>query len=395
MNKDIIFNRTGAVSASAIVRADNGIFFAGKDGFYFTDGYQCMRVMDLGDSFRRYTDTTAKRNRIQATYDNIAKRVYWTIQTDDGSTPNKIWVLDLQFGIKPDETPVTTFSALHGFNPTTLAFYGGILHYGDNDGYVWKQTLDRSIDLKKDTGVAATAWSAASVIWDIKSCHHDYGTAGIRKYFGRVTTEFEQTTTNLSVQINSDADKGKSISALPVIRSRKLATAIGYGDSKFDWIPSVYTTKPGSVIDEWRRFKGDGYLRSNFRAIQFTNAYCVIANSTEMGTITIGLVGGNIYAATLVSLVLSRKWPLYSVDYYLKVAGVEYPVMIRQSDSELRFDATGLATPTTGSPASWELWGKPKGERMKLIGYTVAYALGDDEQTDFQGNVASADTVAE
>lgn len=390
--KDVIFNRTGAISAASIVRADNGIFFAGKDGFYFTDGYQCMRVTDLEDTFRQYTDSSSKRSRIAGTYDNVSKKVYWTVQTDAGTSPNRIWVLDLQFGINADETPITTFSALHGFNPTALTFYGGILHYGDADGYVWKQTLDRAIDLKKNTAVAATAWSAAPVIWDVKSCHHDYGTPALRKYFTRMSAQFEQVGTNLSVQVNSDADKGRSISSLPVIRSRKLATAAGYGDSKFSWVTSVYTTKTGDTIDEFRPFKGDGYLRSNFRAIQFTNAYTVLCNSTEMGTITVGLVLGNVYAATLVSLVLTRAWPLYSVDYYLRIAGVDYPVTIRQSDSEIRFDATGLAVPATGSPTSWELWGKPKGERMRLISYTVLYELSDDQQTDYKGSVTSAGT---
>lgn len=392
--KDVIFNRTGAISAASIVRADNGIFFAGKDGFYFTDGYQCMRVTDLEDTFRRYTDSSAKRLRVAGSYDNVSKRVYWTVQTDSGSAPNSIWVLDLQFGIKADSTPITTFSALYGFNPTALAFYGGILHYGDADGYTWKQTLDRAIDLHKDTAVAATSWSAATIVWDVKSCHHDYGTAALRKYYTRVAAQFEQVDTNLSVQINSDADKGRSISALPVIRSRKLATAAGYGDSKFDWIGDIYTTKPGDTIDEFRWFKGDGFLRSNFRAVQFTNAYTVIANSTEMGTLTIGNVAGLVWSATLVSLVLTRKWPLYSVDYYLKVAGVSYPVTVRGSDSVIRFDSTGLTSPDTGAPASWELWGKPKGERMRLISYTVLYDLNDDQQTDYKGDVTSGGTNA-
>jgi hypothetical protein len=71
LTHDVIFNRTGAISAQSVVKADNGIFFAGKDGFYFTDGYQCMRVTDLEKTFRTYTTTRlAKESRIQGTYDN-------------------------------------------------------------------------------------------------------------------------------------------------------------------------------------------------------------------------------------------------------------------------------------------------------------------------------------
>lgn len=394
LSHETIFDRTGAISAQSVVKADNGVFFAGKDGFYFTDGYQCMRVTDLEDTFRRYTDSSAKRARVQGTYDNLSKKVYWTVQTGSNSYPDKIWVLDLQFGVKLDATPVTTISCLHGFKPTALAFYGGILHYGDNDGYVFKQTLDRAIDLKKDTGVAATSWEAAPVYWDFKSCHHDYGSSAQRKYFTRIQAQFEMRDTNVSCQITSDADKGRKEEALPVIRSRKLATAAGYGDSKFDWIGNVYTTKPGDTVDEFRWLKGSGYLRSNFRSFEFELAYCVIANSTEMGTLTVANVAGNVYTATLVSLIATRKWPLYSVDYYLNLGGVEYPVTVRTSDSVVRFDATGLAAPTLGAYATWELNGVPKGERVRLVSYSVNYDLGDQEQSKFQGTTTSNEVVA-
>lgn len=381
-----ISDRTGCISAQSIVKADNGIFFAGKDGFYFTDGYQCMRVTDLEDTFRGYTDTAAKRARIQGAYDNISKRVYWTVQTGSGSNPDKIWVMDLQFGIKPDATPITTISCPTAFNPTALAFYGGIIHYGDGDGYCFKQTRGLNINLVKDTAVAATSWAAQTVIWDFKSCHDNFGSSVIRKYATRVTTQFEQQSTNLSVQIYSDADKGRIISTLPIIRSRKLTD---WGDSKIDWMASVYTQRAGNVIDEFRMLKGDGSLRSNYRAFEFTNAYCVILNSTDLGTITIANVAGTVYTATLTSLVATRKWPLYSVGYYLKISSVEYPVTVRTSDSVIRFDSTGLTSPTVGVPASFELWGYPKNERARLIAYSVNVDAAGDNETSSKGPVTT------
>lgn len=389
MTHETIYDRTGAISAQGVVKADNGVFFVGKDGFYFTDGYQCMRCTDLQDTLRGYTDSSDKRNRIQGAYDNFNKRVYWTIQTGSSSYPDRIWVLDLQFGIRPDKTPLTTFSGLSSFRPTALEFYGGILHYGDNEGYVFKQTLDRAIDLKKDTSVAATSWEADTIIWDYKSCNFDYGTASQRKYFTQVAPQFEHRSTNISVQIKSDSDKGRGTSDLPIIRSRKIATATGYGDSKFDWIGDIYTTKNGDIVDERRWFKGDGALRANYRAIEMTNAYCVIANSTEMGTLTVANVAGDVYSATLVSLIATRKWPLYSVDYYLKISGVEYPVTVRTSDSVIRIDATGLTAPTVGTVSEWELWGKPKGERVRLLGYNVTFDLQDQQQADYKGTATT------
>lgn len=386
LSYDPIFSRTGTVSSQAVVQGDNGVFFAGKDGFYFTDGYQCMRVTDLPDTFKTLTSSAAKRNMIQGAYDSVNKRIYWTVQTSSGSNPDKIWILDLQFGIKPDATPITTLSKTSGFNPTAVTFLNGQLYYADGDGYVFVQTSGRNIDLVKNTGVAATSWDVETVRWDFKSCNYHYGTEAIRKYFTRVTSEFEQQDTNVSVDIVSDADKGRITSTLPVIRSRKLTD---WGDSKLDWISSVYSAKAGDIVDEWRWFKGDGSLRANYRALEFKTAYCVIVNSGDMGTITIANVSGNVYSLTLTSKVATRKWPLYSVGYYVKIGTVEYPVTVRTSDSVARIDATGLTAPTAGVESDWELWGYPKNERIRFLSYSITTDLEDDNQTNSSGPVVT------
>lgn len=391
LGHDIIFDRTGAISAPSVVKADNGIFFAGKDGFYFTDGYQCMRVTDLEKTFRTYTNTAAKRNSIQGTYDNISKRVYWTVTTAGGSAPDKIWVLDLQFGIKPDVTPITTLSKTTGFNPTALTYFNGQIYYGDNDGYTFVQTRGLNMDLVKDTGVAATSWAKETTQWDFKGCHYDYGTQAVRKYFTRAGARFDMQSTNVSAQIVSDADKGRIISNLPVIRSRKLTD---WGDSKIDWVSTPYPAKAGNLVDEWRWFKGDGSLRSNFRAVEIKTAYCVIVASKDMGTVTISNVAGNVYTVTLTSLVATRKWPLYSVGYFVRINSVDYPVTVRTSDSVVRIDSTGLTSPSTGVSSSWELYGYPKNEKIRLIGYGVSVDLEDEQQTHSEGPIVSAGTNA-
>jgi hypothetical protein len=38
-----------------------------------------------------------------------------------------------------------------------------------------------------------------------------------------------------------------------------------------------------------------------------------------MGTVTIANVAGNVYTVTLTSLVATRKWPLYSVGYFVRI----------------------------------------------------------------------------
>lgn len=390
MSKETIHYGTGCISSMSIVQGEDGCFFAGIDGFYYTDGSRVVRIMDMSDTFKAYSSALAQRKAIFGAYDAKAKKIYWTMQsTSGGSAPDFVWVCDLQFGILSDATPFTTFGggfdSYTGFNPTALVAFGGALHYGDKDGYIFKADPTLYIDLTKNTSVAATSWDKRTLLWDFKSCHSDYGSASKRKYYTHLTAQFDQVT-NLSVQIRSDADKGRIVSNLPIIRSRKLTD---WGDSKLDWISSVYTAKAGGVIDEKRSFKSDGSLRSNFRAVEMRNAYCTIVNSTDMGTLTLANVAGNVYTLTLTSLVATRKWPLYSVGYYVEIAGVQYPVTVRTSDSVIRIDSTGLTTPSVGVKTAWEMWGYPKNEKVRLMQYEVFFEPLGEQQKDFQGTTST------
>lgn len=384
-----VSDKTGCISAPSIVKGDNGVFFAGKDGFYYTDGFQCYRIADVTDLYATFIASAAQKNAIKGAYHATEKRIYWVMRSGSASAPDQMWVFDVSFGIKLDGTPFTTFSGgfdgYLGFNPTALVEHSDTLHYADNDGYLFKADNTLFMDLKKDTGIAATLWEKRTILYNWKSCHGDYGTTDFRKYFQRVSFQCKQET-NLSLQLISDADKGHIVDNLPILRSRKL---LDWGDPKIDWTASVYTAKEGGVIDEFRRFKANGSLRSNFRSLGFQNAFCVIVNSTDMGTLTIANVAGNVYTATLTSLVGSRKWPLYSVDYKIKFGGVLYPVTVRTSDSVVRIDATGLAAPTAGVKSDWEMWGYPKNEKVNLIGFTVDYEILGQQQKAFLGTTST------
>ena len=389
MRHERIFDKTGIVGQQALVRAENGVFFAGKDGFYYTDGFQCFRVTDFHDLFATYTNSATQRNSITGTYDLLLKKIYWTIKSTSLLTqPDLLIVMDLQYGIKKDITPCTTFSggfdSYTGFNPTTLIYYNNAVHYGDQDGYVFFLDPNTNMDLRKDTSVAATSWEKRTVLYRWKSCDEVYGGANFRKYFTRVNAEFEQST-NLSVQIISDSDKGRIISYLPIIRSRKL---LDWGDPKIDWTSSVYTAKDGGVIDEFRRFRADGSLRSNYRAIEVRNAYCVVVASNIMGGINVANISANLWSATLINTP-TYKWPLYSVGYYLRINGVDYPVTVRTSDSVIRISDAGLTPLSSASNISWELWGYPKNERMRLVNIDVNFEFMGQTQKDYQGNTST------
>ena len=389
MRHEKIFDTTGNVAPYSPVKTDVGVFFLGKNGVYYTDGFQCFRITQNHDTFTSYVETTGQKNAVQGVYNQLEKKLYFVIKsTDSLSAPDMLAVYDIHFGVKVDAVPNTKFSggfdAYTGFNPTSLCVFSALLVYGDSDGYILKQTPGVYVDRLKNTGVAATSWDYRAVLWDFKTCNEDFGSPNFRKYFTRLNTEFEQYT-NISVQIRSDADKGRIISDLPIIRSRKL---LDWGDSKIDWTSSVYTAKSGGVIDEFRRFKGDGSLRSNYRAIEFRNAYCVIAASDQMGNINVTNISANLWALTLINTP-TIKWPLYSVGYFVRINSVDYPITVRTSDSVVRVSDSGLAPLSVQSNIEYEIWGYPKNEKVNLNNFDINYEFLGQLQKDYGGTTTT------
>jgi hypothetical protein len=74
-----ISEATGCVNHNSIVQTVDGVYFAGKDGFYFTDGFN---VTELSRKFRsRYSGlvgTETKNSLIYGAYNPIFKEVHWT-----------------------------------------------------------------------------------------------------------------------------------------------------------------------------------------------------------------------------------------------------------------------------------------------------------------------------
>lgn len=73
-----IADSVGSVNHLSLIQTLEGIFFAGNDGFYFTDGY---RIYPLSDSFRKtyakLIDTPLKRKRIYGELDLNNQYVLW------------------------------------------------------------------------------------------------------------------------------------------------------------------------------------------------------------------------------------------------------------------------------------------------------------------------------
>jgi hypothetical protein len=372
-----ISDSIGCINHASIVKTDVGLFFAGNNGFYYTDGYQVMRVSsEIEPTYLSYTAGATQKSSLVGTYDKLQRRVLWTMKsTEAAAAPDKIYVFDLNWGIKQDGA-FTSWSG-NSLSPTALCFFGGYIIRGHKDGYIFRHKDSLYFDPKVNTAVAATSWTVETLRWSLKTTHSDYGSAFLRKYATQLFLEAKQIT-NVSIQPTTNVDKGRKVDDLRPIRSRKL---LDWGDPNMQWT-TEFTASAGETIDQRRRFAA-GSLRGNYLSIEMGNAYTVVIGSDTLGVADITKTGAETYRATLDSV--TYNWPTYSEDYYIRLAGTDYLITSRVSDKVIEFtDPTDtLAAPQAN--VEWELWGYPKNEKLNLVGFHVAFLPLGQQQHAYQG----------
>jgi hypothetical protein len=86
-----ISDRVGCVGHLSVVQTLDGLYFAGNDGFYFTDGYQIysLSAEAFKETYSQLILTDLQKKRIYGTYDAINKRILWSVYDPDRDTPKE------------------------------------------------------------------------------------------------------------------------------------------------------------------------------------------------------------------------------------------------------------------------------------------------------------------
>lgn len=94
-----ISDSVGGAGQLNIVQTIEGLYFAGTDGFYFTDGQKVISVSDeIRTTYAQFVTTSLKKKRIYGTHDAKNHRVYWAVRANELEGPlsenNGIVILD-------------------------------------------------------------------------------------------------------------------------------------------------------------------------------------------------------------------------------------------------------------------------------------------------------------
>lgn len=370
-----ISDTAGCIGVNTPVQALDGVLWLGKDAVYFTDGFKVMKLnQDYDKTYKTFADNDLNNAKYQGKYDNKKNRVWWTIQEDGSSIINKCYVLDLNWGIRPDAT-FTTISG-NSFRPTAIEFVNGDMIRCDLIGYVFVHRDTLFVDPKiNDSETNVTKWLDEVIVYNMETSSYNFGTSAVRKYVTQANVTCESTT-NLALQIVSNNDDNRIVSNLLPIRYRG---NIVWGEPDVYWGDISLEWNRQGLIHEKRLMPAKN-LRCNYKALKFTNAHVAILSSDTIGT---AIINPSLKTATLSNTIYD--WPDKAIGYFISFAEdgyiKEYEITGRSPDILTFSDVLNSVGSGT---QKWVIRGRPLGEVLNLLNVSVIYDIAGPSQTAFK-----------
>lgn len=216
-----ISEKIGCLGARSVVKTEIGVFFAGNDGFYYTDGYQLIKIsIDRNIAYAAATQTAAQQQRIYGAYDKTTRRIWWSVQSNPSSSDVDCnWIFYLDYGIKPSGVftfayndgslvPATTNGAsspsvgnplnYNYWMPSAVVFYQGNLVRGDPRGLLFRTEPTATTDPKIDLTSAAFTFAAIPTYFTMATAPCN-ASAGATYLYGATTLTVFAPAVNASI----------------------------------------------------------------------------------------------------------------------------------------------------------------------------------------------------
>lgn len=388
----------GCISAKSIVKTEIGVFFAGTDGFYYTDGYQLIKIsIEINQRYQQITQTATQQKRIVGSYDRTTRRIWWTAQTNPTDTnPDVFYVFYLDYGVKPSGV-YTSASNFNWMRPASVTFFGGHMVYGHEEGYLLTDDPNVKTDPKIDVTKVPSLWQDVYIPYTFASSALDFGSLFTRKW----TTKVHYTGNNVgnaNMQITSVRDNRQDIAAnLPVI---------SYLNNPMWGQPNIIWNKPSAQqpynweydgkIDSWRRFPA-GNLRCDTKQIIITPSFSAVYRSQDWPPFCFASVNSTTKVISIATPTgfTNIIWPLdivdmqfsFSNDMYVKT----YTVTAVSGNTATVLDPAN--TLTTVGNLGWVIRGYKKGQRININSVIIYYDYLGDKNDAYLGKGSAGENV--
>lgn len=328
----------GCISAKSIVRTEIGVFFAGTDGFYYTDGYQIIKIsIDLNKRYRELTASKTQTQTLAGAYDQITRRIHWAMKTSETDTDNSIiFVFYLDYGVKPAGVFTTMSNGLN-FRPSSLVFQDGVLYMGHEKGAVLKMEDYTKYDALVDFRYQAKDWLGIYIPYDFKSASVDMGSIFQRKWLTKIHL-VGRNYGNQAEQIWVIRDLNQTQAGRKAMAPINYDVNSRWGDARCVWGDPEFKWEYDGKLDLWRRFPNT-VLRSDFMQVQITPSYGPVYVSSKYPEFANVLVDATEKTATLITPDGYTKivWPMDVVGYEICFDSDNYQTkfpIIRLPESE-------------------------------------------------------------
>lgn len=380
LSHEKISDELGCVSTNSIVKTEIGVFFAGTDGFYYTDGFQVVKIsIDLDLSYAARIQSDAQKRVISGTYDRLTRRIWWTMMENPSDVDaDHCYIYHLNYGVKPSGC-FTTASNDSYFRPSALVFYQSKLIRGDMRGLVFKHDYMYKSDPKIPTDVTTSfsTWGEVYIPWDYTSTAIDFGST----FKGQWVTKIHflgENQGNVNIQINSIAENRNNTLGKKPLAPISYRENLMWGDPTVSWGDPTCIWEYDGKLDFWRRFSV-GTLRSQLKQVQFTPAYVGIYRYDDYPEFSYVAVNSTSKTATLSTPTgyTDIIWPLDVVDMYIafSVDNFENEFLITAvADEVITFsDADDLISANLTSQ-TWVVRGYQKEARISMLSYVIHFA---------------------
>lgn len=396
MSLQRISDTASCISAQSVVQTEDGLYWAGRNGVFFSDGYTVKRINeDYDKTWERLvfvtgdTASSGDIKRVQGKYDPREKRVYWTVQQDVFSFDcDAIYVLDVRSGI----SRTSSFSKISGglersfgtthantfFSCTALAFVPnytldlntGAMFRGDKKGCLHYHpygnllapmlTYDRSYK----TGSPFTDHPKVGIHYTYRSPSFSFGSTTQRKWVSRMNINLDYTLSRTSpikadFEILSINDAGDKFSSL----DRVSRTPVN------DSLHSNY-----SFASKWRHFPRTT-LRCMFKQVEMYPSE-VLLDESEVGNYA-SVSGTTVTLGTGLNADVTN----FSKIYFADDGYTQGYFITAITNTRTVLTVSVSPVPPSGSGKSWKIYGISKNVIFPVLSYSLHFSqLRDSNQ---------------
>lgn len=376
----------GGINQKSIVQTDVGVFFAGGDGFYYTDGYQIIKIsLELDQTYKNLTKSEAQKRSVYGTYDRLNRRIWWGMREESSGFGNTVaYVYYLNFGIKPSGVFTTVNAEASNFRPAALLFRNNNLLYGSERGNILTIDGTKKQDLDLDFLISSAENTNYYINYNYTSCAFDSGSTFQRKWFTKLHL-IGKNIGNSSIQpyVISDLNAtGNGIRAMTIMNYQE---NIKWASPTHVWGDATKIWGAKGKFDMWRRFPS-GSLRNDFLQIKFVPARVTRYASSTFGlTCTHNGTGGLTLDTTNYP---GAIWPLDIAYTSIYFAYDNYTTgwnIYTLSGSTIYIAAGAAGVVPTGSGLEWQINSKNGETRSSITSYVLHYNLLGDENEAYPG----------